>query len=66
MLYHYLILKKSSSAINNLRINEPNLKKNIVNIKDKYIYSKKKFLNINKNGNNLFLKQIKSQRNKNW
>ena len=60
-----LILKKSSSAINNLRINEQNLKKNIVNIKDKYIYSKKKFLNINKNGNNLFLNQIKSQRNKN-
>ena len=60
-----LILKKSSSAINNLRINEPNLKKNIINIKDKYIYSKKKFLNINKNGNNLFLNQIKSQRNKN-
>ena len=59
-----LILKKSSSAINNLRINDQNLKKNILNIKDKYIYSKKKFLNINKNGNNLFLNQIKNQRNK--
>ena len=58
------ILRKSSSAINNLAIKENDKEKNkILNISQNFVYSKKKFLKINKNGNNLLLNQFRSQRN---
>ena len=50
-----LILKKSSSVIGNLRLKLKNNKN--------FIYSKKKFLKIDKNGNNLLLNQYRSHRN---
>ena len=58
-----LFLKKSFSVINTVKARNSFLQKNIFNLKDNYIYSKKKFVNINKNGsNNLLLNQIKSER----
>jgi hypothetical protein len=59
-----LFLKKSFSVINTVKARDSFLQKNIFNLKDNYIYSKKKFVNItNKNGsNNLLLNQIKSER----
>ena len=62
-----LILRKSSS-MNNLIIKENynDKKNNILNIKQKnFIYNKKKFMNINKNGNNLLLNQFRKQINTN-
>ncbi len=55
-------LKKSFSVVNTLKTKDPYFKKNLLNIKDHYIYSKKKFVNFNNNGNNFLFNQTKSER----
>ena len=57
-------LKKSFSVVNTLKTKDPYFKKNLLNIKDHYIYSKKKFVNFNNNGNNFLFNQTKSERTK--
>ena len=66
MIYNNnLILKKSSSIPNHLTINKNIKKNNSLNISNNFIYSKKKFSSINKNGNNLLIKQFNNQRDLN-
>ena len=60
-----LILKKSNSDLNNnlmIQKKENINKNNIINISQNFVYSKKKFLTINKNGNNLLLNQFRIQK----
>lgn len=60
-----LVLKKSNSDLNNnliIKKKENINKNNLINISQNFVYSKKKFLTINKNGNNLLLNQFRIQK----